>query len=209
MGSPRPLQLIELGPGRGTLSQDVLRVLSKLGISKDLSIHLVEISPHLSQLQSQRLCYRSEENNSELYYRSGETLSGMPVYWYRRIEDVPTGFSIILAHEFFDALPIHKFQRTENTNKWKEVLIDADLENEKQFRCVISRSETAMLHLFLRTLAEDETRHHIEYSVETDAIIHNIARRLEEDGGFSLIMDYGHFGDKTDTFRVKFMTKYI
>lgn len=40
------------------------------------------------------------------------TKSGIPVTWYRSIEQLPekTGFSAFVAHEFFDALPVYKFQ---------------------------------------------------------------------------------------------------
>lgn len=79
IGSPQPFQIIELGSGRGTLIQDVLRVCSKFRISESMSIHLVEISPFLSKLQAQRLCYSSNEvepQNEATYYRVGETLSG-------------------------------------------------------------------------------------------------------------------------------------
>lgn len=109
VGSPRPTQIIELGPGRGTLIQDFLRVFSKFREPEDISVHLVELSPYLSKLQSQKLCYSSSEvdpKSGQRFYRVGETVTGTRVYWYQQIEDVPRGFSIILAHEFFDALPI-------------------------------------------------------------------------------------------------------
>uniref|UniRef100_A0A8C9ZAV3 Protein arginine methyltransferase NDUFAF7 n=1 Tax=Sander lucioperca TaxID=283035 RepID=A0A8C9ZAV3_SANLU len=118
-GRPTQLQLVELGPGKGSLASDVLRVFSQLRSvlgGASVSLHLVEVSPALSRLQAQSLTgSRSQEAHAEdePAYRRGETTGGLPVSWYRRLEDVPTGFSIFLAHEFFDALPIHKFQADE------------------------------------------------------------------------------------------------
>ncbi|KAG5681943.1 hypothetical protein PVAND_011344 [Polypedilum vanderplanki] len=203
VGMPKPLQIIELGPGRGTFIQDILRVCSKLRIvpSDSLSIHLVELSPYLSKMQAQKLCYSStefEKQNDLPFYRIGETVSGSKVYWYNRIEDVPKEFSIILAHEFFDALPIHKLQK--DGNIWKEILVDIDPENEEKFRFVISRNETPISKLY-GTLHPDETRKHVEISPDSELILKHIAERLEEFGGFGLIMDYGHFGEGEDTFR--------
>lgn len=83
-----------------------------------VSVHLVEISPALSQLQAERLCIESRDNEpiankdekSIMYYRQGVTKNGVKIYWYYSINDIPKKFSIFVAHEFFDVLPIHKFQ---------------------------------------------------------------------------------------------------
>lgn len=201
IGRPQPVQLIELGPGRGTLIQDILRVCAQFDMTAAMSIHLVELSPYLSKLQSQKLCYTSSEmdpQNNLPYYRIGETLTGVKVFWYNRIEDVPNEFSIVLAHEFFDALPIHKLQR--DGGVWKEILIDNDPVDKEKFRFVLSRHETPMSKLY-SSMRPDEKRNHVEMSPESNIIAQHIAERLESFGGFSLIMDYGHDGDKEDTFR--------
>lgn len=201
-GNPKHLQIVEMGPGRGTLIQDILRVFSQLQSNDLVSIHLVEVSPFLSKYQSQKLCFSSTEvDQPDLpYYRRGEMVSGVNVFWYKRIEDVPNEFSIILAHEFFDALPIHKLQR--DGNVWKEVLIDIDPQNPDKFRYVISRTETPMSKLYSITKPE-EKRNQVEISPESDLIATHIAERLESHGGFGLIVDYGYQGDKEDTFRVR------
>lgn len=203
LGNPNPLQIIELGPGRGTFIHDILRVCSRLKlISPDaLSIHLVELSPYLSKMQAQKLCYSStelEKRNDVPFYRAGETVSGSKVYWYKNIEDVPKEFSIILAHEFFDALPIHKLQK--DGDLWKEILVDVDPADENKFRFVMSRNETPISKLY-SSIRPNEERDHVEISPESDLILSHIAERLESYGGFGLIMDYGHSGNKGDTFR--------
>lgn len=206
-GSPNPLQIVELGPGRGTLSQDILRVFAHFGLSEQISLHLVEVSPYLSELQAKRLCCQhtdmSKENvDSVPYYRKGQSVSGIDVYWYRELAQVPKSFSIFLAHEFFDALPVHKFQRTDN--KWQEVLVDIDSSKEDQFRYVTSNAMTPMLGLYLTRpwINKDSQANHVEYSAEGEQCVDTIASRIEEFGGFGLIMDYGHSGERDDTFRV-------
>ena len=55
-GEPRPCQLIELGPGRGTLLKDMMRVFGQFShILEALSVHLVEASPALSRVQEATL----------------------------------------------------------------------------------------------------------------------------------------------------------
>ncbi|XP_045917535.1 protein arginine methyltransferase NDUFAF7, mitochondrial isoform X3 [Micropterus dolomieu] len=202
-GGPKQLQLVELGPGKGSLAADVLRVLSQLRSvlgEASVSLHLVEVSPALSRLQAQNLTgNRSQEADAEdePVYRRGETAAGLPVSWYRRLDDVPTGFSIFLAHEFFDALPIHKFQRTQKG--WREVMVDIDPEKGDQLRFVVAPSPT----LASSTLVQaGERRDHVEVCAEGGVVVQQLARRIVEDGGAALIADYGHDGTKTDTFRV-------
>lgn len=77
-----------------------------------LSCHLVEISPEMSQLQASSLKVnlgKCEDSNSQSD-RKGMTDNGVPVHWYNHFKSIPPAFSVILAHEFFDALPIHKFK---------------------------------------------------------------------------------------------------
>ena len=116
----------------------ILQVFARFeGIRDAVSLHMVEVSPKLSEMQQEKLSgvptsqpdssstdsqpsrlgqsqstvTSNEESSSDLKcYRSCRSKHGPPVSWYRRVQDVPRGFSFYLAHEFFDALPIHKFQ---------------------------------------------------------------------------------------------------
>ncbi|KFP23663.1 NADH dehydrogenase [ubiquinone] complex I, assembly factor 7, partial [Colius striatus] len=200
-GRPPAFQLVELGPGRGTLTDDILRVFKQLAslLSKcDISVHLVEVSPKLSKIQALTLTGRKAQLNSKdkSAYMQGLSNTGIPIFWYRDIQDVPAGYSFYLAHEFFDALPIHKFQRTEKG--WREVLVDIDPEVPDQLRFVLSPSSTPATENFIQP---GERRDHMEVCPEAGIIIQRLASRIEEDGGAALIADYGHDGTKTDTFR--------
>lgn len=62
-----------------------------------VSVHLVEVSPVLSRVQAETLTGTSgqeasgESDPDGPAYRRGETAAGVPVSWYRRLEDVPAG----------------------------------------------------------------------------------------------------------------------
>ncbi|KAM3861126.1 protein arginine methyltransferase NDUFAF7, mitochondrial [Diretmus argenteus] len=201
-GRPRQLQLVELGPGKGSLASDVLRVFSQLRSvlgEASVSVHLVEVSPTLSQVQAQTLT--GNQNQAALsedvpVYRRGETAAGLPVSWYHRVDDVPRGFSIYVAHEFFDALPIHKFQRT--LKGWREVLVDVHPDQPDQLRFVLAPSPTLASSTLIQA---GEKRDHVEVCPQGGAIVQRLASRIAEAGGAALIADYGHDGTKTDTFR--------
>jgi NADH dehydrogenase [ubiquinone] 1 alpha subcomplex assembly factor 7 len=91
MKSPRQFALVELGPGRGTLMADMLRVLSKVpACAKAADVHFVETSPALREAQRERV-------PKATWHASTASLPGLP--------------TIAIANEFFDALPIRQFER--------------------------------------------------------------------------------------------------
>ncbi|XP_060128879.1 protein arginine methyltransferase NDUFAF7, mitochondrial isoform X2 [Zootoca vivipara] len=200
-GKPKKIQLVELGPGRGSLTSDILRVFNQLSsvLSKcDISVHLVEISPKLSEIQASVLTEgKTELTESPTTYMQGITKTRLPIFWYQDLNDVPEGFSFYLAHEFFDALPIHKFQKTEKG--WCELLVDIDPDTPDKLRFVLAPSATPAAKAFIH---DKESRVHVEVCPDAGIIIQKLAHNIDKNGGNALIVDYGHNGTKTDTFRV-------
>jgi len=92
-GRPTPFHLLEIGPGRGTLMTDILRTFLSLKMPLP-EVHLVEISPLLKELQK-------------------ATLSPFPasIFWHHDLSTLPQdqGFCLMVANEFWDALPIQQF----------------------------------------------------------------------------------------------------
>lgn len=132
-GRKEKVQIIEVGPGRGTLMDDVLRTLSSFKrMTKSIeAIYLVEASPHLQKQQAMRLAGTEELEKSEVGWKAKcKYFPDLNIQWCEDIRFVPKGMSnpfskrsthtdikpeetstpFILAHEFFDALPIHVFQ---------------------------------------------------------------------------------------------------
>ncbi|KAG8529995.1 uncharacterized protein KY384_005477 [Bacidia gigantensis] len=109
------VELVELGPGRGTLMDDMLRTLStfrQMRASID-SVYLIETSPSLRETQRLLLCGEAPFETVDIGIRSISKYSGIPITWCEDIRFVPKGATktpFIVAHEFFDALPIHAFQ---------------------------------------------------------------------------------------------------
>ncbi|XP_012509314.1 PREDICTED: NADH dehydrogenase [ubiquinone] complex I, assembly factor 7 [Propithecus coquereli] len=200
-GKSIAFQLVELGPGKGTLVGDILRVFSQLGSvlkNCDISIHLVEVSQKLSEIQALTLTEEKvplERNAGSPVYMKGVTKSGIPISWYRDLQDVPKGYSFYLAHEFFDVLPVHKFQKT--PQGWREVFIDVDPQVSDKLRFVLAPCATPAAAF----IQHDETRDHVEVSPDAGVIIQELSQRIALTGGAALIADYGHDGTKTDTLR--------
>ncbi|KAK9484288.1 S-adenosyl-L-methionine-dependent methyltransferase [Lipomyces starkeyi] len=120
---PRQIKLIELGPGRGTLMRDMLKAFQSFAQFKNtiVDICLVEASPTLRTTQHGTLCDSAMTETEDGF--SSVTRYGIPIKWYVNLKEVPTDItSFIIAHEFFDALPIHQFEHTQNG--WREIMID-------------------------------------------------------------------------------------
>ncbi|KAG1870765.1 S-adenosyl-L-methionine-dependent methyltransferase [Suillus subalutaceus] len=86
-----PFRVVELGPGRGTLMDDILRVLKQLPAARGKlkSIHLVESSPTMRALQEGKLRKASQEGNFE-------------TMWHDAIEEIEHEedvFTMLVAHE--------------------------------------------------------------------------------------------------------------
>ncbi|KAH9856636.1 DUF185-domain-containing protein [Lenzites betulinus] len=112
-GTSREIRLLELGPGRGTLMHDVLRVFSQFPAARlaTKEVHLVETSLTMRSAQETKLSFLAETH-------------GWKLHWHDALDQVPHDnekFTLALAHEFFDALPFHLLQKTHHG--WQEVLL--------------------------------------------------------------------------------------
>ena len=161
-GEPERVHLVELGPGRGTLMADVLRTLRKAAprLAAGASVHLVETSPILREAQLKAV--------------------GEGAFWHDRLEDVPEDAPmILLANEFFDAIPIRQFEF--RGGAWHERVVGLDAAGQLS----IGLGATVPG----RGGAEGEIR---EAAPARDEIARSLGQRLARQKGAALIIDYGH-----------------
>lgn len=196
-GKTTPIQLVELGPGRGTLLKDILRVFShkKLRhILQSLSLHLVEASPALTTIQEQALTATPSHTHTQQatpsptnhHYRASQ-VDGLDVFWYRDLKEVPEGHSYFIAHEFLDALPIHQFQMT--SSGWREVLVDVDAEEKLRF--VLSPSPTPASSAYAAQHTGEGEGAWLEVCPQALVCVEEVGRRVVRYGGAALLADYG------------------
>ena len=132
---------VELGPGRGTLAADALRVLRAAGFEGE--IHLVETSPTLRARQAERL---------------------PDATWHETIKELPQKPMLVVANEFFDALPIRQFV------------------GAMERRIMIAAGGLALVR-------DGEI---VEQSPGRDEAAAALARLVADNGGAALVIDYGH-----------------
>lgn len=156
---------VELGPGRGTLAADALRALAKAGLTPP--VHFVETSPVLRGAQAGKV-------PDAIFHDDVTTLP----------DDRPM---LIVANEFFDALPIH--QLVKGTEHW----------HERRIAC----QDTLFLPVTGKRIPEEVVAEAlrdaplgsvIETSPASVAIARVLAERVVKQGGTALIVDYGYDG---------------
>ena len=166
LGSPSPFHLIELGPGRGTLMADMLRVCTKVpGFLAALHLHLVETNPSLKEAQR-------------------SALGAVPAHWHDTLEVVPQGDSFVIANEFLDCLPIRQFVRSEQG--WHEKLVGVDTQARLTFGLgpVIAEPPAC-------AQGSDSVGAVREVAPGLPSLVETIAKRLRTASGRALIIDYG------------------
>jgi NADH dehydrogenase [ubiquinone] 1 alpha subcomplex assembly factor 7 len=165
-GAPAPIRLVELGPGRGTLMADALRATRIVpDFHAALAVDMVETSPRLEAAQRAAL--------------AGVTPD---VVWRRTIDEVPAGPALILANEFFDALPVRHYVR--GAKGWHERVVGLDAEDRLVFGAAgapvdvggVAGAPGQMLEVGHASLRAMET----------------LAARIATQGGALLVCDYGH-----------------
>lgn len=184
---PKPLRLVEFGPGRGTLMSDITRTLNNFKETHDnIHVSMIEMSSHLMALQEKALANGPIKN---LLDRTT---------WHTAIESLPEekqGFTAYVAHEFLDALPIHKFVRDpKESNAWRELLIDYD--HREELRFCISKQPSLSTHLLIPS---DFEGNHIEVCPQAALHVEKVATQLNKVGkGCMLICDYGFEEEPAD-----------
>jgi NADH dehydrogenase [ubiquinone] 1 alpha subcomplex assembly factor 7 len=171
MGSPENIRVVELGPGRGTLMNDALRAVQIMpGFRDAIALHLVEISPALEAQQERTLEHLST-----------------PMVWHPALDDVPKGPAIIVANEFFDALPVNQAVKTESG--WHERQIEIDPNGNMTF--TFARDPIAHFDMLLPAAVHKAPEHSI-FEWRNDGVAMELGRRIADNGGAALVIDYGH-----------------
>jgi len=181
MGAPDPVLLIELGPGRGTMMADALRAVRAVSAFRAAArVHLIETSP-------------------DLQLRQRQTLSGVDdvlLRWHATLDETPAGPAIILANEFFDALPIHQAERRATGWHERTVTINAG----GAFALTVAKEPLPGFEQGLPPAVARAPQGEI-FEWRSDRFAVEIGRRVA-DGGAALIIDYGHIKSAPgDTFQ--------
>ena len=160
---------VELGPGRGTLAADALRAMQRARLAP--VVHFVESSGTLREKQRAAVSHATFHDD----------VDSLPA-------DAPL---LIVANEFFDALPIAQAVRMEDG--WHEVMVGLGVDRpfaplpgnrrvDARVPAALSDSPVGAIH---------------ESCIAGAAVMLTLARRLMRQGGVMIVIDYGYEGPAT------------
>ena len=162
----KKFNLIELGPGKGTLMYDITRVLSLILKGKvEYNIHFLEINKYFIK------DLKDKFKKSTIHQTT---------------ESFPNGHSIILANEFFDALPVIQIHNI-NNDKYETAI---ELSNEELAFC-----KKKIRKDNLKFISNEKNYNHLkikELSPYSNFIFENLIKYLKNNNGTFMIMDYGY-----------------
>ena len=166
-GAPKSFVLAELGPGRGTLMSDALRAMRAVpDMVAAAEVHFVETSPVLRKAQKDLV---------------------PQAIWHDRIDSLPDRPLLLVANEFFDALPIIQYQRT--GRGWCERQIGL---TDGRLSPVLAPVPLAGDKGLPPAMRDAPSGAIAEICPAATAIAETISSRISASGGAALIVDYGH-----------------
>ena len=186
------INLLELGPGKGTLMKDILRIFSQQKENIKIKIHLLEFSKVLKSYQKENLKQYGHE-----------------LKWYNNIfkikdqlNDNPT---IIISNEFFDCLPINQYKFYKTKNIYTKKIVRLDKNNFFFDEQVLEPQDIPFISNIIKKdfdkLNEETT---IEHSPFVLSHINQICDIILENKGANLLIDYGKNDPYGDTLQSVF-----
>jgi NADH dehydrogenase [ubiquinone] 1 alpha subcomplex assembly factor 7 len=167
-GAPAQVHYVELGPGRGTLARDALRVMKRQGLKPE--VHLVEGSTALRAVQARAVPHAQ---------------------WHDDMASLPAdGALLLVGNEFLDALPVRQLVKT--PQGWRERMVDWQ---DDRFVPVVGDRPMDAAVPAERAEAPDQTL--IETCPGAATVVDEIAGRLARQGGAALLVDYGFVAAQT------------
>jgi NADH dehydrogenase [ubiquinone] 1 alpha subcomplex assembly factor 7 len=151
---------------------DMLRATRNMaGFHDAISVHMIETSQVLSHQQYLKL--RNEHPRIE---------------WLQTLDEVPQSPLLLVANEFFDALPIRQYVMTEQGMCERRIRWDA---TGKKLEFTLGPPGLNLAKSGQKIAAGTV----MEQCPEARAIMRQIAQRIKAQGGAALLIDYGYLGD--------------
>ena len=163
--------LIELGPGNGTLFKDIERTAKILpNFFENANVNLIEINKELRKIQKKNLNYFKQSK----------------IRWSKALNFKSKLPSIIYSNEFFDCFPVRQFLN--NNNNWFERYVKFNEKENKYF----SINKRVIGKKILDYLNKYKRQKIYEVSFSRNKYFDQICKYLKKNRGMCILIDYGY-----------------
>ena len=168
-GKPKNLNIVELGPGDGSLTKTLLQVFKKFpDFNAAKKIYLYEISNFLKNIQKKNI-----KNNQ--------------VKWIKNFKNLNSGPVIFFGNEFFDAIPIKQFKKKNDFLFEKYYTLNKNNKIKETFKKV-SKKEILNINSY-KSLSNLKF---IEFPKYGFLELKKIIKKISKTNGCLLLIDYGY-----------------
>ena len=173
LGKPRNINIVEFGPGEGSLCMTLIKVFSRFKMFNDaFQINLLEKSKFLRKIQEKKIISKK-------------------VKWIKSIEEIKSKPTIFIANEFFDALPIKQFLLKKNI--WHERFVKY-VDQEKLIFQDKKANSNSLNYLIQFGLTKKQKI--VEFPIEAIKYLKSVAKVIKQHDGGMICFDYGYKNNK-------------
>ena len=174
LGKPKKIFIVELGPGDGSLCNDLLKAFKNFKkFYQSVEIKLLEKSINLKKIQKNKI-------------------KNKKVSWLKKINDLKRGPIIFIANEFFDALPIKQIYKKDNQFFERYVSLS---KNNKEINFLVKKAKKNLIKN-IKNLKLIYPGSIIEYPGSSIEYLELIAKKINKYNGGLLAIDYGYTNPK-------------
>lgn len=171
----KPINLVEMGAGHGTLMLDFLRIANRIpDFSKKINIHIIEINNNLKQIQQDKL----QDFNIKWCSNFDE--------FSQNCQNLPVFF---ISNELFDCFAIDQF--IFEKGGWYQKIIILD-QNQLKFDKIKTK-------IAIDSLIPDKFKHNVqdgaifEHNIAAEDFMQKLSQKIAKNNGIAINIDYGYY----------------
>lgn len=168
-GKPKNFNIVELGPGDGSLAKILLKSFKKFPEFNSIkNMFLLEKSIFLRKVQKKKILNKD-------------------VKWIDSLNVIKKGPVVFFGNEFFDAIPIKQFKKIKN-NFYEKCY---SLEKNKDIKEIFTRASPARIEI-IKSYKSLKNLKFIEFPLFGLQELKKINKKISNLGGCILMIDYGY-----------------
>ncbi len=168
-GKPKNFNIVELGPGDGSLANILLKSFRKFPEFNSIkNIFLLEKSIYLRKIQKKKIFNKD-------------------IKWIDNLNGIKKGPVIFFGNEFFDAIPIKQFKKIKN-NIFEKFYT---LEENKYIKEIFNKASPASVKI-IKSYKSLKNLKFIEFPYFGLQELKKINKKISKLGGCILMIDYGY-----------------